>query len=72
MYEVIKLYLCEVFMEWVGLESMQSILRNIIVLILYFLQEKKVKFLNEIIGVFVDEYIFFEFDVEKVWCFYQK
>lgn len=68
MYEVIKLYLCEVFMEWVGLESMQSILRNIIVLILYFLQEKKVKFLNEIIGVFVDEYIFFE----KVWRFYQK
>ena len=67
MHEVTKSYLCEAFMEWAGLESMQSTPRNITVPTLHSQQEKKVKFLNETIGAFVDEYILPEFDVEKVW-----
>lgn len=72
MHEVTKSYLSEAFMEWAGLESMQSTPRNITVPTLHSPQEKKVKFLNETIGAFVDEYILPEFDVEKVWRLHQK
>lgn len=72
MHEVTKSYLCEAFMEWAGLESMQSTPRNITVPTLHSPQEKKVKFLNETIGAFVDEYILPEFHVEKVWRLHQK
>lgn len=72
MHEVTKSYLCEAFMEWAGLESMQSTPKNITVPTLHSPQEKKVKFLNEIIGAFVDEYVLPEFDVEKVWRLHRE
>ena len=72
MHEVTKSYLCKAFMEWAGLESMQSTPTNITVPTLHSPPEKKVKFLNETIGSFVDEYILPQFDVKKVRRLHQE
>lgn len=72
MHEVTKSYLCEAFMEWAGLESMASTPAKIKVPTLHASREKKVKFLNDTIGAFVDEYVLPEFDVEKVWRLQQE
>lgn len=54
-------------MEWAGLDSMESTPTNITVPTLHASRQKKVQFLNDTIGTFVDEYILPELDVEKVW-----
>lgn len=73
MHEVTKSYLCEAFMEWAGLESLESCTpANITVPTLHASRKKKVQFLNDTIGTFVDEYILPEFDVEKVWRVQQE
>ena len=66
MVEVTKAYLCEAFMEWVGMESIEGKPANIKVPSLHASKEHKTKFVNETIGTFVDEYILPEFDTEKV------
>ena len=67
MQEVTKSYLCEAFMAWAGLGSLHSTPVNITVPTLHASLEKKVKFMTDTIGTFVDEYILPQFDVEKVW-----
>lgn len=72
MHEVTKAYLCEAFMEWAGMDSIESTPTKITVPTLHASQEKKVQFMYETIGTFVDEYILPEFDVEKVWRLQQQ
>lgn len=72
MHEVTKSYLCEAFMEWAGLETMESMPTKITVPTLHASREKKVEFLYDTIGTFVDEYILLECDVEKVWRLQQE
>ena len=59
-------------MEWAGLESMDSMPTKITVPTLHASREKKVQFLYDTIGTFVDEYILLEFDVEKIWRLQQE
>lgn len=72
MCEVTKAYLCEAFMEWAGMESTDGKPANIQVPALHASHESKIKFVNETIGTFVDEYVFPEFDVEKAWRLQQQ
>lgn len=72
MMEVTKAYLCEAFMEWAGIESIEGNPANIKVPSLHASKEHKTKFVNETIGTFVDEYVLPEFDIEKVWRLQQE
>ena len=54
-------------MAWAGLESLHSTPVNITVPTLHASLDNKVKFMTDITGTFVDEYILPQFDVEKVW-----
>ena len=72
MGEVTKAYLCEAFMEWAGMESIDGKAEKIKVPTQHAFRENKTKFVNETIGTFVDEYVFPEFDVEKMWRLQQE
>ena len=72
MTEITKAYLCEAFMEWSGMETVEGKPANIKVPGLHASQESKTKFVNDTIGTFVDEYVLPEFDVEKVWRLQQQ
>ena len=69
--EVTKAYLCEAFMEWTGMDTMEEKPTSIKVPRLH-AKENKTKFMNDTIGTFVDEYVLPEFDVEKVWRLQQQ
>ena len=72
MGEVTKAYICEAFMQWAGIASIDGQPTNIKVPPQHTSQEKKAKFVTETIGTFVDEYVLPEFDVEKVWRLQQQ
>ena len=63
-----KAYLCCAFMSWAGLDSLDGLKPTKITLV----DEKasnqmKTKFIEEVIGKFVEEFAFVEFDIEKAW-----
>ena len=72
MHEVTKSYLCEAFMEWAGLESLQSKPVNITIPSLHASREKKLQFMTDTISTFEDKYILPKFDVKKVWRLQQE
>lgn len=65
---VIKVYLCIVFKIWVGFDKLDGVLENLLKLFKYIdIIEVKKEFIEKYFGKFVDEYVFVEFDVEKIW-----
>ena len=63
--EVTKAYVCEAFMEWAGLDSMDGTPRNITIPHLNTTKVVKKGFMESIIGKFVDEFILPNLDAEK-------
>ena len=63
-----KAYLCCAFMSWAGLDSLDGLTPTKIKLLDEKARdEEKTKFIEEIIGKFVEEFAFVEFDIEKAW-----
>ena len=63
--EVTKAYVCEAFMEWAGLDSMDGTPRNITIPHPNTTKVVKKGFMESIIGKFVDEFILPNLDAEK-------
>ena len=63
-----KAYLCCAFMSWAGLDSLDALTPTKITLIdKKASDEQKTKFIDEVLGKFVEKFPFVEFDIEKAW-----
>ena len=63
-----KAYLCCAFMSWAGLDSLNGLTPTKITLVdEKASNEMKTEFIEEVIGKFVEEFAFVEFDIEKAW-----
>ena len=63
-----KAYLCCAFMSWAGLDSLNGLTPTKITLVdEKASNEMKTEFVEEVIGKFVEEFAFVEFDIEKAW-----
>ena len=63
-----KAYLCCAFMSWAGLDSLDGVTPTKITLVdEKASNEMKTEFIEEVIGKFVEQFAFVEFDIEKAW-----
>ena len=63
-----KAYLCCAFLSWAGLDSLDGLTPTKITLVdEKASNEMKTEFIEEVIGKFVEEFAFVEFDIEKAW-----
>ena len=68
-----KAYLCCASLSWAGLHSLDALTPTKITLIdKKASDEQKTKFIDEVIGKFVEEFAFVEFDIEKAWREHQE
>lgn len=65
MDETTKAYICEAFMEWAGLDSFHSTPTKLRTPSLKSSKESKLAFMNDKLGLFVEEYVFPELNIEK-------
>ena len=65
MLSATKAYLCEAFMTWAGLKTLDSTPTKIRVPSKDSSEDEKISFLHDTIGEFVEQYALTEFDIEK-------
>ena len=65
MLSATKAYLCEAFMTWAGMETLDGTPTTISVPTGESSEEEKKSFIESTIGKFVEQYVLAEFDVEK-------
>ena len=67
MLSITKAYISCAFMKWAGFDSLEGRPFLITIPDKKAKKEEKDKFLFDVIGKFVEEYVMTEFDVEKSW-----